>query len=106
MRELRVFGAGTFAGSAGTTFTLPTALEYLQRIYQDPLQPTSVRMKAAELALPFEEANGPTNGTPDFATQLEERRRIREAVERSNQTQREDTSARQKLIGPPSGRRF
>ena len=42
--------AGTDAGTAGTG----DALSYLRSIYNDPLQPTSVRMKAAVAALPFE----------------------------------------------------
>jgi hypothetical protein len=29
-------------------------LEYLRSVWADPLQPTSVRMRAAEIALPFE----------------------------------------------------
>jgi hypothetical protein len=31
-----------------------TSLEYLQRIYRDPAQPTSVRMRAAIESLPYE----------------------------------------------------
>jgi hypothetical protein len=31
-----------------------TALDYLQSIYRDPLQLTSVRLRAAALAIPFE----------------------------------------------------
>jgi hypothetical protein len=33
-----------------------SALTYLQSVYRDPLQPTSVRMRAASIAIPFESA--------------------------------------------------
>lgn len=48
--------AGISAGSAGIgkAETPEMALEYLQRIYRDPLQPSSVRMRAARECLPYE----------------------------------------------------
>jgi hypothetical protein len=69
--------AGTVAGTAGTA----DALSYLRSIYNDPLQPTSVRMRAAIECLPFEYpklaamAIVPWGG--DFP------RRLEQAVERS-----------------------
>jgi hypothetical protein len=53
MKELKV-GAGIDAGIAGMVLEKITALGYLQSIYRDPLQPASVRMRAAALAIPFE----------------------------------------------------
>jgi hypothetical protein len=44
-------GAGTVAGTAGTK---KDALTYLQTIYNDPLQPTSTRMRAAIAVLNYE----------------------------------------------------
>ena len=52
------------------------SLQYLQRIYRDPTQPHSVRMRAAIEALPFENprlsavAVGRLNGD-DFASRLD-----------------------------------
>jgi hypothetical protein len=53
--------AGTYAGTAGTgseQFDGPPsrfdALGYLQSVYNNPMEPTSVRMRAASVALEFE----------------------------------------------------
>jgi hypothetical protein len=53
-----------------------TSLEYLQRIYRDPTQPTSVRMRAAIEALAFENLRLSAVGVgalnaQDFASRLE-----------------------------------
>jgi hypothetical protein len=53
MNELKIV-AGIDAGGAGIAKQDLSALAYLQSIYRDPLQPTSTRMRAAALALPFE----------------------------------------------------
>jgi hypothetical protein len=54
MKDLRIV-AGT---GAGTDAEYPqgqlNALSYLQSIYRNPLEPTSVRMRAAALAINFE----------------------------------------------------
>jgi hypothetical protein len=42
-------GAGTSAGSAGTN-----AMDYLRSVYQNPLQPDNVRMRAAAIAIEYE----------------------------------------------------
>jgi len=60
--------AGSDAGSAGT------ALALLQAIYRDPLQPTSIRMRAAIECLPFEtpklSATAIIPGGEDFEARL------------------------------------
>src|SRR5215831_16913534 len=53
MRDLTVFSAGTDAGTAGTT-SAADAHSYLKSIYNDPLQPTNVRMRAAAIAIEYE----------------------------------------------------
>jgi hypothetical protein len=59
------------------------SLEYLQRIYRDPAQPISVRMRAAIEALPFETpkltavAVGQLHGEDFYA-------RLERALQRSN----------------------
>jgi hypothetical protein len=50
MQENDNWGAGLGAGVAGIT----SALGYLQGVYNDPRQSTSIRMKAAIEALPYE----------------------------------------------------
>jgi len=50
------------------------ALDYLQSIYKNPLQPTSLRMRAAMQALPFESPKLPATAIlsdEDFAQRLE-----------------------------------
>jgi hypothetical protein len=51
------------------------ALSYLRSVYQDPLQETFVRMRAAIAALPFEHpklaVTAVLDGASDFATRLE-----------------------------------
>jgi hypothetical protein len=38
----------------GTAGTLQDALDYLRSVYLDPLEPTSVRMRAASIAIEYE----------------------------------------------------
>jgi hypothetical protein len=54
MDDLVLVGAGSVAGSQETPRTRTAALEYLQGIYNDPTQSTSMRMRAAIECLPFE----------------------------------------------------
>jgi hypothetical protein len=51
MKDLRIL-AGTGAGT--DVEYLHNALSYLQSIYRNPLETTSVRMRAAALAIQFE----------------------------------------------------
>ena len=46
--------AGICAGSAGNDDEFSGALGYLQSIYRNPMEPTSVRMRAASIAIAFE----------------------------------------------------
>jgi hypothetical protein len=46
--------AGSVAGSAGSYEPKTKALDYLQGIYNDPTQSTSLRMRAAIECLPYE----------------------------------------------------
>jgi hypothetical protein len=46
--------AGTCAGTAGTNSKEEDALSYLQSVYRNPMEPTSVRMRAAAFAIQFE----------------------------------------------------
>jgi hypothetical protein len=54
MKNLALIEAGSGAGSQNTPEGRTVALEYLQDIYNDPRQSTSVRMRAAIECLPFE----------------------------------------------------
>ena len=68
-------GAGTSAGTAGTK-----AIDYLRSVYQNPLQPDNVRMRAAAIAIEYELPRLAVTATVsggDFADLLEQ------AVERS-----------------------
>jgi hypothetical protein len=80
--DLGEFGAGTIAGSAGTTNTSEDALSYLRSVYRDPLQPTSTRLRAAGLALPFElpklAVTAIVSNQEDFASRLDR------SIERAN----------------------
>ena len=85
MEDWRCIDAGSDAGSQDTREEERTvALEYLQGIYNDPRQSTSVRMRAAIECLPFENpklsatAIATMNGN-DFASALDR------AIERSKQ---------------------
>ena len=53
MNQLKLV-AGIHAGDAGISDPEISALDYLQSIYRDPLQPASVRMRAASIAIAFE----------------------------------------------------
>jgi hypothetical protein len=62
-------GAGTSAGTAGTK-----AIDYLRSVYQNPLQPDNVRMRAAAIAIEYELprfAVTATLNSGDFAVQLD-----------------------------------
>jgi hypothetical protein len=54
MEDWRYVDAGSGAGSQDTPEERTVALEYLQGIYNDPTQSTSMRMRAAIECLPFE----------------------------------------------------
>jgi hypothetical protein len=54
MKEISLIAAGSGAGSQDTPEERTVALEYLQGIYNDPTQSTSMRMRAAIECLPFE----------------------------------------------------
>ena len=72
-------GAGTTAGTACTN-----AIDYLRSVYQNPLQPDNVRMRAAAIAIEYELprlAVTATVNAGDFASQLDR------AVERSRMVQ-------------------
>ena len=63
-------GAGTSAGSAGTK-----AIDYLRSVYQNPLQPDNVRMRAAAIAIEYELprlAVTATIDSADFAVRLDQ----------------------------------
>jgi hypothetical protein len=72
VKDLDLFSAST---DARTTELRKGALGYLQGIYGDPLQPTSVRMRAAAIAIPFEQpklqATAITHYDGDFADRLD-----------------------------------
>jgi hypothetical protein len=62
-------GAGTSAGTAGTK-----AIDYLRSVYQNPLQPDNVRMRAAAIAIEYELPRLAVTATVsggDFAEQLD-----------------------------------
>jgi hypothetical protein len=66
--------AGTTAGIAGTVSEKYDALGYLQSVYNNPMEPTSVRMRAASVALEFERprlAVTAVLGSDDFAERLD-----------------------------------
>jgi hypothetical protein len=64
-------GAGTSAGTAGTK-----AIDYLRSVYQNPLQPDNVRMRAAAIAIEYElprfAVTAMVSGGGDFADQLDQ----------------------------------
>jgi len=63
-------GAGTAAGTAGTK-----AIDYLRSVYQNPLQPDNVRMKAAAIAIEYELPRLAVTATfdgGDFAARLDQ----------------------------------
>jgi hypothetical protein len=84
MQRNLIASAGTFAGSAGSREAEleEDALEYLRSVYQNPLESTYVRMKAASIAIEYErpslKATAIVPMGQDFASKLER------AIERSN----------------------
>jgi hypothetical protein len=98
-------GAGTTAGTAGTN-----AIDYLRSVYQNPLQPDNVRMRAAAIAIEYELprlAVTATVNAGDFADQLEravERSRAVEAKPPANVTANasSDTPRRSLSNGKPT----
>jgi hypothetical protein len=73
-------GAGTSAGTAGTK-----AIDYLRSVYQNPLQPDNVRMRAAAIAIEYELPRLAVTATierGDFAVRLDQAfERSRMAIE-------------------------
>jgi hypothetical protein len=59
------------------------SLEYLQRIYRDPMQPTSVRMRAAIEALQFENRKLSSIGV-GYLTNDTFAERLERAIDRSD----------------------
>ena len=74
MKELKIV-AGIHAGGAGITKPEITALADLQSIYRDPLQPASVRMRAATIAIAYESprlaVTAYLSNADDFASRLD-----------------------------------
>jgi hypothetical protein len=54
MQEDELLVAGSSAGSRSDLRVADDALSYLRSIYRNPLEPTSLRMRAAMAAIPFE----------------------------------------------------
>jgi hypothetical protein len=73
------FSAGTIAGTAGTEID---AYTYLRGVWNDRLQPTHIRMRAAAIGIEFERPRLAVTATvsdQDFATLLDRRlKRIEE----------------------------
>src|SRR5262245_27033739 len=101
------FRAGTTAGTAGTGSAEKAvervefdALAYLQSVYNDPMEPTGMRMRAAAMALGFErpalKAHALVIAGGDFATRLDA------AIARSSPTKLIEAKA-EKTELPPSG---
>jgi len=82
MSDLALCDAGTSAGTAGTlSGEEGDALAFLRATYRDPMQPTSIRLRAAQIAIEYERprlaVTAVINGD-DWAQRLDR------AIERSN----------------------
>jgi hypothetical protein len=66
--------AGTGAGTQTSTRSASDALDYLQSVYNDPLQPTNTRLRAASIAIEYERPRLAVTALidgKDFAARLE-----------------------------------
>jgi hypothetical protein len=83
VRNQPSLGAGTSAGSAGTSKPDIDAYTFLRGVWNDYLQPTHVRMRAAAIGIEFERPRMAVSAVvndQDFASLLDERIKNMERV--------------------------